>query len=158
MTLKQFFKKRDGLWVSSTVQEMAQKAKKVKVPDHQTYDLPMEMTDREIVEKTGEFTESEALGLIQSLIERDTDGEDGVLLKNGYANLFYVKGGPVVFVLWHAGYRLWSVNDWLRGAYRWPRGHRAFRNCNFKPLSSDTSILERLESLEKWARGIGFTN
>jgi hypothetical protein len=56
---------------------------------------------------------------IAGLIEAQPNGKSGLLLNNGYANIFYVEGknGEVfaVDVDWDSGYREWSVDGWQLG-------------------------------------------
>lgn len=62
-------------------------------------------------------------------------------LKDGYSNLFYIKGHPsrVVRVYWRGGE--WHVFDWRRGAY-WDAGSRVFSPATGalvpNPLLSET--------------------
>lgn len=67
---------------------------------------------------------------IASLIEAQPDGKSGLLLNNGYANIFYVEGknGEVfaVDVRWYSLLRRrWGVSDWeLDEVGDWPAGHQ----------------------------------
>lgn len=53
---------------------------------------------------------------IAGLIEAQPNGKSGLLLNNGYANIFYIEGrnGEVfaVIVCWFSGGRGWRVDDW----------------------------------------------
>lgn len=97
-------------------------------------DLEQDAYDREITAALGdkyEFSETETCYIIDRLVSRQPNGESGVLLNNGYANLIYVRGGPVVRVGWDSGRRKWDVNVWHRDVGRWSRGDRAFAfDCN----------------------------
>lgn len=69
-----------------------------------------------------------------SLIGKQPNGEDGALLTNGYANIFYMRGvGGQVFavsVLWFAVDRRWRVRAWhLGGGDDWDAGGQVF-SCN----------------------------
>lgn len=66
---------------------------------------------------------------IAGLIEAQPNGKEGILLTNGYANIFYVEGknGEVfaVFVRWFSDGRGWRVRVWLLGERgRWFAGGR----------------------------------
>lgn len=94
-------------------------------------DLDEDANDSQIGAGLGqgyEFSASKLCYVIDRLTSRQPNGEDGDLLNNGYANLFYAEGGPVVRVLWGAGSSKWDVGGWLRDDFRWYRGSRAFRN------------------------------
>ena len=73
-----------------------------------------------------EFSETEVCYVIDRLVSRQLNGEDGDLLTNGYANLFYIKNGSVVDVRWYTGHRDWFIDDWDRETDRWLRGIRVF--------------------------------
>jgi hypothetical protein len=67
---------------------------------------------------------------IASLIEAQPGGKPGLLLNNGYANIFYVEGkdGEIfaVDVYWHSGGRAWFVRDWgLGGVGYWNAAYQA---------------------------------
>lgn len=71
---------------------------------------------------------------ILSFISQQPNGEKGVLLTNGYANIFYMLGvGGQVFAVrvhWHSGNREWNVRAWgLDGNGRWGAGSLVF-SCN----------------------------
>ena len=52
------------------------------------------------------------------LIAKQPNGEEGALVNNGFANLFYTDS-CVVGVFWDAVYRKWSVDAWQRDDNRW---------------------------------------
>lgn len=114
--------------------------------------LTKRMTDSEIFSelKVQECT----LGDVLEVIKNATDE-----MKDGYANLFYIKGHPsrVVFVYWHDSE--WHVYDWHRAGH-WNAGRRVFSPATSDPLvsypmSSDTLKLagycecERCEKCKK---------
>ncbi|MEK7660400.1 MAG: hypothetical protein AAB343_04325 [Patescibacteria group bacterium] len=74
------------------------------------------------------------LSHVFSLMEAQGKGEDGVLLTNGYANIFYVKDRKgvlrTVYVYWHDDG--WNVNAYsVEDPDRWGDGDRVFsRNCD----------------------------
>ena len=61
------------------------------------------------------------------LLKQQSEGQDGVLLTNGYANIAYIKGNNgnlwAVYAYWNSGNRYWSVHassvgipdDWRAG-------------------------------------------
>ena len=64
-----------------------------------------------------------------TLIEGQWGGKSGILLNNGYANIFYVKvNGEVlaVSVRWIADYWGWRCVAPRLGDVRWRAGDRAF--------------------------------
>ncbi len=94
-----------------------------------------------ITELGGEAKAETTLSAPLSLMEKQKHGEDGVLLNNGYANIFYIKDNAGVLRAvsvywlddgWHVSAR--SVED----PYRWHGGHQVF---------SRNSVLESSETL-----------
>lgn len=68
---------------------------------------------------------------IATLITQQKNGEEGVLLTNGYANIFYMLGvnGEVftVSVRWLSHVREWRVRAWqLGGRGQWFAGYQVF--------------------------------
>lgn len=93
-----------------------------------------------IQELGGEAKAETTLTEMFSLMEKQKNGEDGVLLNNGYANIFYIRDQNgvlcAVFVLWRgAG---WYVRaGGVTRPFRWDAGYRVFsRNSVLK--SSET--------------------
>lgn len=136
---KQFFKTRTGLyvWDGYYRDRILSVAKKVKslpalMISHQT--LIKAATDAEIRRELPEghiFQDTSAFCVYLSvMIEQQKNSEDGILLNNGYANIFYVigKNGEVfmVGVDWCSDYRRWDVFAWPLGVNRWDAGSRAF--------------------------------
>lgn len=83
-------------------------------------DLPRSMKDSEIL---AEFKIEEiTLNQLAYLLET---GEG--MLKNGYSNIFYIKGYPskVLSVYWSSGYGAWDVLCWSRGEV-WRVSRRVF--------------------------------
>lgn len=87
-----------------------------------------ELGGRELAETT--------LSEMFSLMEKQGKGEDGVLLNNGYANIFYIKDSAgvlrAVYVGWGGGG--WGVNARsVEGPGRWNAGCQVFsRNSDLK--------------------------
>lgn len=72
------------------------------------------------------FDESDVCAVIAEFISQQSKGEEGVLLSNGYANLFYTKS-LVVHVGWGVFYGGWSVGAWPRdGGGSWGDCNRVF--------------------------------
>lgn len=102
--------------------------------------LPRNMSDCVIIAEyfsSGEEVRKHAFTLdqIADLIDAQNNGEDGALLNNGYANIFYVVGkNNILFavgVRWSSGNSNWSIDAFdLVEAYHWDDGHRVFRNKN----------------------------
>lgn len=66
---------------------------------------------------------------LATLIEDQWGGKEGMLLNNGYANVFYVKVNGEVFavgVSWSADDREWLCRAFRLGDPRWGAGPRAF--------------------------------
>jgi hypothetical protein len=84
------------------------------------------MYDSEILDELGQprlFTISEFSAIIRDLLLKQPDGEDGILLNNGYANIFFIqlKNGRVVavHVHWFSDCREWGLNARGLGGDRW---------------------------------------
>ncbi len=65
------------------------------------------------------------------LLKKQAHGEEGVLLTNGYANIFYVRDADgilwAVVAYWGSGYRDWLVEAHSIGTPgRWGGGGRVF--------------------------------
>ena len=95
-----------------------------------------------ITELGGEAKAETTLSEMFSLMEKQKNGEDGVLLNNGYANIFYIKDQNGV--LRTVGVR-WDGDGWLVNAgsvgdpRRWGGGNQVFsRNSVLE--SSETSV------------------
>lgn len=142
-TVGEFFKTRQGLyvwdsfrtmfgqhWVDSSIQTIP--------PTNITYyDLAKPATDFDIQK---EFEQNktpfifENIGVFLAvlaglLLAQWNNEQDGPLLTNGKANLFYVRIGTEVFVVyvrWCSGDRRWSVNAFRRDDIRWFDGSRVF--------------------------------
>lgn len=130
---KEFFKERTGLWIwSSFINNVVEKAKSTKSGATfkiSSFDLVESATDEEIEKdfpKKHLFTETEVCAIIASLIEKQSKGEAGTLLNNGYANLFYTKS-RVVGVDWDGS--RWDVIGWYRGGLAWHEGDRVFSSA-----------------------------
>lgn len=92
-----------------------------------------------ITELGGEEKSETTLTEMFSLMEKQKNGEDGVLLNNGYANIFYIRDQNgvlrAVSVYWLGGG--WSVGaDSVESPYGWLVGYRVF---------SRNSVLESSE-------------
>ena len=95
---------------------------------HKHKDLERVMTDAEIEASLGDrhqFSETILCHLLARLITAQPSGEEGELLSNGFANLFYTSS-CVVSVRWGADYREWDVYTWRRDDDRWRAGNRVF--------------------------------
>ena len=93
-----------------------------------------------ITELGGEAKAETTLSEMFSLMEKQKHGEDGVLLNNGYANIFYIKDQNSVL---RAVYVYWDGDSWYVYAYsveyprRWGDGRQVF---------SRNSVLESSET------------
>lgn len=98
--------------------------------------LDKPLNDFEIIEKYGEDIVFDSAADLEAtlvdLISKQPSGEEGDLLNNGYANIFYVRvGGGVHYVRahWRAGDSRWEVHSYPANGDQWPVGPRVFRNC-----------------------------
>lgn len=129
---KEFFVDRKGLYVFSSFESnILQKAVETKEGSKfelVSFDL-VESADDEKIEsglpKNHIFSETDVCAIVASLIEKQEGGKEGVLLSNGYANLFYTPS-RVVGVRWRAGDGEWGVGGWGRGGTSWGAGDRVF--------------------------------
>lgn len=127
-----FYQARAGLWVSdefrSRILSKAKPVKKLMAAVGKSYDLTQNVYDREItpsLPKDYVFDESEVCARITTMIQKQPNGEEGDLLNNGYANLFYVAG-CVVYVYWNADSRKWNVYAWRLDDVCWRADFRVF--------------------------------
>ncbi len=129
------FKTREGLEVSNDFQSrVGRKAKSVKNLGAITLtsaDLVRSAYDTEIkadllMPANLVFqSNSEFVACLDQMIQKQSNGEEGNLLKNGYWNIFYVAD-CVVLVYWNSHRRLWVVNTWMVDVSNWHAGNRAF--------------------------------
>lgn len=126
---QEFFKNGDGLYVYSDFKErILSKAEKVPSLEKAltSYALTKNANDAAIesdLPKDHFFSESEVCAIVADLIDKQPKGEEGVLLNNGYANLFYTPSF-VVGVRWDGAE--WGVYTWHRDAYGWDANDRVF--------------------------------
>lgn len=126
---KEYFKDRTGLWVSSSFEErILEKAEPTEAGTRFTLDSFKfkesaydEGIEKELPEKHI-LSESEVCAVVASLIEKQREGEEGVLLNDGWFNIFYTPTF-VVIVGWSD--TEWNVRAWGRGVY-WGSGYRVF--------------------------------
>ncbi|MES2006520.1 MAG: hypothetical protein V4436_00260 [Patescibacteria group bacterium] len=124
---KSFFRTREGLYVWNDMSQVLEHATPTDAADASMLgyaNLSRNAYDREIKAELPENHEVE-LWHIAELIKAQPGGKDGLLLNNGYANIFYV-GGFAVHVYWSADDRGWFVNGWALGGGRWGAGSRVF--------------------------------
>ena len=91
-------------------------------------ELTRDLTDEEIeaaLPKEHLFSETDLCAIIAGLIAKQANGEEGALLNNGCANLFYTSSS-VLRVRWRADSREWLVRTWRRDGLRWNAGLRVF--------------------------------
>lgn len=129
---KDFFVTKKGLYIWSDFKDrVLDKAEPVDPSKEflfESYDLKESAEDAVIesnLPKKHIFTESEVSAVVSGLIAKQSKGEEGDLLNNGYANLFYTPSF-VVGVSWNAGLGEWGVGAWDRGALEWGAGGRVF--------------------------------
>lgn len=128
----EFFKDRKGLFVwSSFANNISGKATPTNSGAEfkvSSSDLAEPANDEQIEAALPEkhiFSESDVCAIISTLIEKQPNGEEGVLLNNGYANIFYTQS-RVVRVCRYADDGEWGVDAWNRGGTSWDGGDRVF--------------------------------
>ena len=90
------------------------------------------MYDREILSELGNpkpFTPEEFGAVISHLLTKQPNGENGNLLTNGYANIFYVQLEDrlvAVFVRWLSDYREWGFDAYAVDGTGWFDGRCVF--------------------------------
>ena len=135
---QKFFTTREDLYVwdgfvdrvLSTVKGEAGLSERIILQSYTLTEPANDATIRNSLSKNHVFEATELCAILQHLIGGQPNGKEGHLLSNGYANLFYVKGGNdqlyVVLVDWDAGYRGWSVRAWSLDGDGWHAGNRVF--------------------------------
>ena len=130
-----FYRTREGLYVwddfRSRIVAKAKPSEAGLVMKFERAELMRDLTDEKIegtLPKDHLFDETEVCALIASLIAKQANGEEGVLLNTGYANLFYTSS-YVVFVDWDSDGREWDVSTYERGD-GWGAGDRVFSPAN----------------------------
>lgn len=131
---KKFFVNRKGLYIwSSFTERIVSKAESTKKGfkfSVDSFDLVKNAIDKKIESALAEnhlWDESDVAVIVAELIEKQSNGQEGTLLNNGYANLFYT-GAFVVVVGWDGGE--WGVGAWDRGDGGWGAGRRVFSPAN----------------------------
>lgn len=105
--------------------------------------LSRDMKDSEIISELG--VQECTLGDVLATLDAATED-----MKDGYWNIFYIKGrSRVVRVGWDAGRGEWSVNDWGRDDYSWSAGLRVFSPATGPQSSSSKSSDSLTLNLEK---------
>lgn len=97
-----------------------------------SFDLTERLNDEKIEAALGEnhlFDRGEVYALIGNLIAKQPKGEEGVLLNDGKANLFYTEAF-VVGVGWDSHDSRWYVDSWHRDERGWDAGYRVFSPAN----------------------------
>jgi hypothetical protein len=132
----EFFQTRPGLYVwndfHSRMTIKARPSAKSTSFKVNSFKLTKDATDKQIETALPEnhlFDETTLCAVIATLVSKQPNGEDGTLLNNGYANLFYTRS-CVVRVRWRSGSRLWRVGAWLRVDCGWGAGCRVFYPVN----------------------------
>lgn len=141
-----YFTTREGMWVSSRFANRILAKQTTTMPYRglegvASVILARNMTDQEIIaELLGGMEEVRkhpfTLDQVAAMIDLQPNGKDGELLKNGYANIFYVLVDEVLFAVrayWSSGYCEWRVDAWhLDGHGNWRAGNRVFRNTTLE--------------------------
>lgn len=128
----EYYREREGFWVWSDMRRIvAENAK--PVPAGTTFNVKIadinRRADTETIERAlsagRPFDESAVCAIIAELIEEQKSGEPGVLLTNGYGNLFPLATHVVATGLSFNG-RGRGVSTLSRNGLTWSAGHRIF--------------------------------
>lgn len=128
---KEFFKDRTGLFVSSSFENRILPKADTLLPfkiNLASFKLLERAADSQIEEELPKdhlFTETEVCAIIADLIEKQSKGEEGILLNDGSWNLFYTES-CVVHVHWRRFHGAWHVGTWDRDGSQWGAGERVF--------------------------------
>lgn len=127
---QKYFITGNGLYIwnsfTNDVLPKAKASKKGTAFSLDSFDLTKDSSDEQIeagLVSNHLFSESDVCAVIAQLIKENSD----TLLKNGYANIFYLKK-CVVDVDWSGDE--WGVGAWQRGDLRWRAGYRVFSPSN----------------------------
>ena len=123
----EFFVTRKGLYLWNDISRVLKNAQAVDSAGAATlrsFNLVKNAYDKEIKAELPEHHEVE-LWQIAELIDAQKNGENGPLLTNGYANIFYVAG-YAVNARWNAVDREWNVDAWRLVDDYWNAGFRVF--------------------------------
>jgi len=128
----EFYQTRSGLWVSEDFRSrVVAKAKPSPAGTSFKLDratLAKNLTDSEIevaLPVAHIFSETEVCAIVVALIAEQLEGQEGTLLNNSCANLFFTAS-CVVGVRWFAGDRGWGVGAWTLDDCQWSAGGQVF--------------------------------
>lgn len=127
-----FYQNRKGLWVwddfRSRIVANAKPSDAGVTWEIKSAELMRGMTNTAIeagLSASHLFDETQVCAIIAGLIVKQPEGQEGTLLNNGYANLFYTSS-CVVLVFWYADDRGWRVCAWGRDDRGWDAGNQVF--------------------------------
>lgn len=127
---REYFVNRPKLYIWSSFKDRilpnTEAAKVASTPKVDSFELTVASTDEEIeaaLPKEHVFTETAVCEVIAALIQKQPDGEEGALVNNGYANLFYTPAF-VVSVRWRGVE--WRISSWVRDDGGWDDDGRVF--------------------------------
>lgn len=157
--MKKFTIKGTKLYFGNNFENWILPHKVGKAPKYTKHILGKPMNDFEIQKEFSiePFAPSEVLALLKKEISKQKKGEEGILLNNGYTNIFYVKLNNTRLVAVRVR---WVADDlrWFCGAYNldyvdWHEGFQVFARSS-KSSSPQTlnpqekGLLKRVEELE----------
>lgn len=134
----EFYKTRAGLHVwgdfRDRIVSAAEKVEQVPGIEIGSFDLIKDANDAAIrgcLPKGHVFDDPGIFcAYLATMIERQAEGQEGDLLANGCANIFYVVGAGggvfVVSVYWYSDHRMWSLRAAPLSDARWSAGGRVF--------------------------------
>lgn len=128
-----FYQTRIGLsvWDDFLRSRIAKKAKPTKKGakfNLKAARLKQDLRDEQVEAALGadhHFDETVVCAVVAALIAKQPNGEDGRLLNNRCANLFYTSSF-VMFVFWSSLGRYWQVRACRRGVNSWRAGRQVF--------------------------------
>ena len=138
--LAQYFATRKGLYVNESfarkILPFAKAEGLADITKVSYVNLPKNMNDSEIIaQHLGGIEEAKknalTLNQVRTFLDNQWNGEDGPLLVDGCADIFYVLGVEGVLFAVGAGRRggRWDMCGWTLGERgRWGAGRRVFRN------------------------------
>jgi len=135
---KRFFKTGQGLYMwndfTDRILSVTKEVKSLPAMEISSFSLLKSATYAEIRNELPEghvWQDTSAFcGHFAGLLEKQKNGEEGILLNNSYANIFYVVGkNSEVFTVrvgWYSGAREWRVDAYTVDGNQWNAGYRAF--------------------------------
>lgn len=126
-----FYQSRSGLWVNKEFRRLvvvnAKRSEKGTTHKVDYYGLRLNLTDTQIEDGLAQhlFTETAGCAIIAGLMAKQPNGEEGALLNDGNANLFYTAS-CAAHVSWNSNIVRWNINCYSRSSFSWFAGYQVF--------------------------------